>query len=502
MANFCKKCGNKLSPGIKFCAKCGTPIGQTVPMGQKVQGTPSVQTVPPAAETENGWICASCGQENKSGKFCAKCGKAKEEQSASFVAPPISAPANVAASSAALQIPADSAPTDVVSPAPVSASETQETSAFASPDVIPPASATVFEEQTERVSAVPVDSRDAVLPDRGQKTMPSFSLQDGKWAKLLPVLVVLAVVAYFAISKFMVYRYDAKCGELVASMRETKELFEGVKEFSGDPESEGEKQFSERLMQNMERLKKQSSELEKMTPPEDKEGQHELFLAAVKKHTEWVRTSTAVIHYCQERLWTLAEKEKNTEALGKSLAAWKTAEEAVRMDMPLAAPNGEVMLDAAFYENTRMGTFAEYWKKREAFDKAYVADKLKEYHAQRDADNEKLKEKKEVVFLLMKVRNEGKDVILVGRFYNGTEDMVTGIKDMLVDIRFLRFEEEIHAIKDEPANIGISGIWLAPKESTNVIEIRLPGKVPKGYCNHFEVNMHKVRWNVRRAVQR
>jgi|GEM_PF-3817617 len=49
MAAFCSQCSNPLRPGARFCAKCGTPVGQRV--------------------------CASCGEPVSPGaKFCKSCG--------------------------------------------------------------------------------------------------------------------------------------------------------------------------------------------------------------------------------------------------------------------------------------------------------------------------------------------------------------------------------------------------------------------------------------------
>lgn len=407
MARFCKKCGNEIAEGIKFCAKCGTPTDET-------------------------WVCAACGHENKNGNFCAKCGGGKNGAVAALFPP-----------------------------------------------------------------------QGAAFPGAGQRANPSFSLPGGKWAKLLPVFVVLAVAVYFTVGKFMVYRYDAKCGEIVAAMRESKELLVSMKELSGDPEEDGAKQFAEGLAKNAEKLEKQTAEFANMTAPEERNDKHNEFLSAMNRHKEFIKKLNEVLPRLMElRLWTRREQD-SSDAFKKSLGDLKSAWDAtVSTDMPLVAPNGDALLDTAFYKSVMDETFVAYLDKRKEFDKAYLNEKLKEYHAQRDADNEKLKAKKEVVFLRTGVVNEGSDLIIKGRFYNGTEDMVSGIKDMLVDIRCLQFDKEMLAIKDEPITVGLSGIWLAPGNSTNVMEIRLPGKAPKEYCNHFENNMHKIRWGVRRAIQR
>ncbi len=61
---FCKKCGNQLNDGVKFCAKCGTPVATVAPV---VEEAPVIE--------ESKLLCKNCGNELKEGvKFCAKCG--------------------------------------------------------------------------------------------------------------------------------------------------------------------------------------------------------------------------------------------------------------------------------------------------------------------------------------------------------------------------------------------------------------------------------------------
>ncbi|GHV12015.1 hypothetical protein FACS1894219_04140 [Clostridia bacterium] len=66
MAKFCMKCGAPLGAG-KFCQKCGTPAPQAVP-------AQPVQAVPAQAPSN---ICPHCGAAVTPGtKFCIKCGGA------------------------------------------------------------------------------------------------------------------------------------------------------------------------------------------------------------------------------------------------------------------------------------------------------------------------------------------------------------------------------------------------------------------------------------------
>lgn len=82
---ICKKCGNELVAGSKFCGKCGTAV-------------PVTETVKPvsvvAADTQ---ACPSCGTVCKVGaKFCGKCGHSFAAPAPEITAPPVHAPASPA----------------------------------------------------------------------------------------------------------------------------------------------------------------------------------------------------------------------------------------------------------------------------------------------------------------------------------------------------------------------------------------------------------------------
>lgn len=82
---FCKNCGNQLKDGAKFCAKCGKKIEIAVSeQPEEPQGTdqlePKEADTPQAADLQekDGAVpifCNKCGNRLKPGaKFCAKCG--------------------------------------------------------------------------------------------------------------------------------------------------------------------------------------------------------------------------------------------------------------------------------------------------------------------------------------------------------------------------------------------------------------------------------------------
>lgn len=77
---FCRKCGNQITEGSKFCPKCGEPVPQVAAQIQPVAtSTETQQTVTsvPADQpvTVSGKYCGKCGTDVASGvNFCPKCG--------------------------------------------------------------------------------------------------------------------------------------------------------------------------------------------------------------------------------------------------------------------------------------------------------------------------------------------------------------------------------------------------------------------------------------------
>lgn len=65
----CRKCGNAIGAGLKFCTRCGTPVEAAPPAPSEPPPAPSVPAAPPAP------ACSKCGAPLKPGlRFCTACG--------------------------------------------------------------------------------------------------------------------------------------------------------------------------------------------------------------------------------------------------------------------------------------------------------------------------------------------------------------------------------------------------------------------------------------------
>ena len=71
---FCRKCGNQLGDGSKFCMACGTPVNRTDTSENSNAYSKGPETEK-INQTQSQYICKSCGNPVRQGlKFCTFCG--------------------------------------------------------------------------------------------------------------------------------------------------------------------------------------------------------------------------------------------------------------------------------------------------------------------------------------------------------------------------------------------------------------------------------------------
>ena len=132
--------------------------------------------------------------------------------------------------------------------------------------------------------------------------------------------------------------------------------------------------------------------------------------------------------------------------------------------------------------------------------KTKANDKLRE-------NNEDLKKKEEVVFLVNNVyAGANGNIMISGEFYNGTKDNVPNVKEALVDISLKAYDNEVFYTKDEKVIITGSPSMSPGSTSKNVvISVNVNDKLKNGKIPYFttaDVSMHKIRWVVRKLVKR
>ncbi len=495
MAKFCKHCGSELKEGKKFCAKCGTPTGDTGSAspsawvcpacghenakgkfcakcgGGKPEEAPAAPVEETAPQTDdrkeviaqpsvspNAWVCPACGHENTKGKFCAKCGGGKPEE--------------------ALTDPAES-PAMVETPSPSKESEPAPT-----PFGSPPEREAAHPSSPKSIEAASTPNvQNDVLPPSPEQ---SPKLSNKKLPILLAILVVVAVAAFFGSGKLADSYYSSKTEDCVAIMTESKKLLDDLAGLPGDSTSEDVKKIADGLALNASKLSSIRSGLVGKLP---RKPEQEKAWDVIGKNAEMLARAAAVVQ-SQERAFAPVSIRRFSGLCDECMAKWEEASAAANY----ATVNSQPLSNSIPYEDIKKDLQA-YRRNKQAFDAKYAQDRYNERRKERQAAQEELKKKQEVIFLADNAYKDGNDLILSGRFYNGTGDLVTSVMDMQVDLKVSLFGTEIQSLTDEPCSLQLSGLRLMPQQATDVVQLRLPGKAPEEDFSDFEDHVHKIRWS-------
>ena len=499
MAKYCKRCGSELKEGKKFCAKCGTPTGDAVGAspsawicpacghenakgkfcakcgGGKPEEAPAASVEEPTPQTDerkavmaqpsgspNTWICPACGHENAKGKFCAKCGGGKPEEAPTA---PAESPA------------IEDAPTP-----------SKESDAVPTPSGSPPERLVAPPSPTKSIEVAPTPNvQNDVLPPSPEQ---SPKLSNKKLPILLAILVVVAVAAFFGSGKLADSYYASKAEECAAVLTESKTLLDNLAETPADAASDDVKKIADGLAKNAEKLESIKSGIMSKLP---RKPHQEKVWNAIGKNAEMLSKAAAMVQ-SQERAFNPASI-KRFNALGdECMVKWDEANAAASETTVKNRP----LTDLVPYADIKKDLQA-FRRNKQAFDAKYAQDKYNERRKERQAAQEELKKKPEVVFLADNAYKNGTELVLEGRFYNGTPDLVTGVIDMEVDVKLSLWDAEVQSLTNEPCALNLTGLQLAPQQATGAVQLRLQGKAPEGDFNDFEANVHKIRWSRMKA---
>lgn len=502
MAKFCKHCGNELKEGTKFCAKCGTPTG-------------AAESAPPVPAA---WVCPACGHENAKGKFCAKCGGGKPEEATTV---PVEAPTALAEPPApqpdeknveaappsnspdAWTCPAcghenkkgkfcakcgGEKPKEIaVSPVETPTPTSTESVATNTPSSPPPETPITAPPLSEPPAPAPTEALQNSFEAPPAQTLKA---RNNRTIILIVALVVVAVAAFFGSSTLTESLYASKVEECASIMTESKTLLDSLAELPADAASDDVKKVAADLAKNAEKLNSIRGGLIGKLP---KKPPQEKAWEAIGKNAELLTKATAMVQ-SQERAFNPASIKRFSALCDECMTKWDEANAAASG----ATAKNQRLADLIPYADIKKD-LQTYRRNKQAFDAKYAQEKYNEHRKERQTAQEELKKKPEVVFLADNAYKNGNDLILSGRFYNGTPDLVTSIMDMQIDLKVSLFGTEVQSLKDEPFSLQLSGLQLMPQQVTDVVQLRLPGKAPEGDFNEFESHVHKIRWSRMKA---
>ena len=306
----------------------------------------------------------------------------------------------------------------------------------------------------------------------------------------IAALVIVVVIAFFGSGKLADSYYASKTEECVAIMTESKRLLDNLAELPGDSTSEDVKKIADGLALNASKLSSIRSGLVGKLP---RKPEQEKAWDVIGKNAEMLSRAVAVVQ-SQERAFAPMSIKRFSALCDECMAKWDEANTAATY----ATVKNKPLSDLIPYADIKKD-LQTYRRNKQAFDAKHAQEKYNEELKKHQEQNNKLKKMPEVVFLAENAYKNGNDLILSGRFYNGTGDLVTSIMDMQIDLKVSLFGTEVQSLKDEPFSLQLSGLRLMPQQTTDVVQLRLPGKAPEEDFNEFEEHVHKIRWSRMKA---
>ena len=436
------------------------------------------------------WECPNCGHKANEKNFCGMCGCARPEET------PLSGD----------DIPNDNIESNLVEIPKNESAELQTDNVVAD---ISHVECNNYQSTHAAVDSVKENSVQGNL---------SVLTKVGK-TKLIGAIAAILIVISFIIYGVSGSEYQENCADFVAITEELDKTADKIADLPGDATDTERKNVTDDLQKHIDQLDKLSKEIKKSEDKQKKNQDNssdENFYALrqlVDYEITYLQSIKAAVSYSQEDTGDLSnyvsdeyrqivddfnniypkyyglsdidieykDKKTNTKSIasGKEMLRWSKLE--------------DVLSTYIHKKNENDG-------RKLADLKTKANDKLRE-------NNEDLKKKEEVVFLVNNVyAGANGNIMISGEFYNGTKDNVPNVKEALVDISLKAYDNEVFYTKDEKVIITGSPSMSPGSASKNVvISVNVNDKLKNGKIPYFttaDVSMHKIRWVVRKLVKR
>lgn len=436
------------------------------------------------------WECPNCGHKANEKNFCGMCGCARPEET------PLSDD----------DIVNDNVESNLVEISKNESAELQTENVVAD---IPRVECNNYQSTHAAVDSVKENSVQGNL---------SVLTKVGK-TKLIGAIAGIIIVISFIIYGLSGSEYQENCADFVAITEELDKTADKIADLPGDATDTEHKDVTDDLQKHIDQLDKLSKEIKKS---EDKQKKNQdnssdknfyALRQLVDYEITYLQSIKAAVSYSQEDTGDLSnyvsaeyrqivddfnniypkyyglsdidieykDKKTNTKSIasGKEMLRWSKLE--------------DVLSTYIHKKNENDG-------RKLADLKTKANDKLRE-------NNEDLKKKEEVVFLVNNVyAGANGNIMISGEFYNGTKDNVPNVKEALVDISLKAYDNEVFYTKDEKVIITGSPSMSPGSASKNVvISVNVNDKLKNGKIPYFttaDVSMHKIRWVVRKLVKR
>lgn len=473
----------------KFCTSCGNKK-------QEIQPEMSVQ-----ATDSNEWIC-SCGAHNKM-KFCTTCGKKRESGEAVTTSVAPSTPSTPPVEPVRSVTPPSNnnvppAKQGTLKRGPVDA---QSTSASPADKL-----SGITKGISSSLSGIASKDWGKIIGDKLQ--LLTSKLQGMNKTGLIAVVavVLIAVMGYFGYGKYMEYGIESKYTAYAEVLTEINGVMEGLDNLTGEKDDQARQTAIDTLNKDIEKLNELSAYFREESTKNDKTINTELWLTTLDDNVALLNDAVKILSYDGpvKSPWGDDAEEEFHRAVSD---ASKQRDKIIK-DWSFFNKEG-ILLDGKkpddiFQVSAVMSHFSKYLEHKNDVDVRITAEKTKAWTEKREAANNALLQKNEVVFLVDFVApNEDNSVTIQGHFHNGTTDLVSGIQSMLVDVTLKNDDTEASTVKDYAYEDPYLNSLTIPADGNSAsYTFKVPTELTRFDWNNAEAHVHKTRWKVRRVVRR
>lgn len=288
-----------------------------------------------------------------------------------------------------------------------------------------------------------------------------------KMVRNIACAILVILLLYAGHGLYITRYYESKCQDVIAILSDVNKLSDKFNAASGDPEDGDTEDAIEELKNAAEEIASLNESLKSLTPPEGKQGERTQITSYLDKYEIMFREAHKVMAVKGMIIQKINPDEYKT-VLTCVNEYWQTCQ--IMKDMAPIFINGENIknvLDVEKFSKAWTGCF----NKREKKDKAFYAEKEKEYKARIEESNNQLKTKNEVVFLPKLLNKTGNNIEIKGDFYNGTDKSIHDIKEVTVDIVLKRLDKTVYTIENykvtkDDIRGNVERMHLYPKNQT------------------------------------
>ncbi len=337
--------------------------------------------------------------------------------------------------------------------------------------------------------------------------------------KLIGAIAAILIVISFIIYGVSGSEYQENCADFVAITEELDKTADKISDLPGDATDTERKDVTDDLQKHIDQLDKLSKEIKKSEDKQKKNQDNssdENFYALrqlVDYEITYLQSIKAAVSYSQEDTGDLsnyvsAEYRQIVDDFNNIYPKYDglsdiDIEYKDKKTNTKSIASGKEMLRWSKLEDV----LSTYIHKKNENDGRKLADLKTKANDKLRENNEDLKKKEEVVFLVNNVyAGANGNIMISGEFYNGTKDNVPNVKEALVDISLKAYDNEVFYTKDEKVIITGSPSMSPGSTSKNVvISVNVNDKLKNGKIPYFttaDVSMHKIRWVVRKLVKR